>query len=81
MPIKELDHRMWASTYWQLIRIGAKAGKYRYTIRVAEIYHSGSRMGKIGAYKIKFKTTSLSEARKEYKIMSYNLRTPSQAGL
>ena len=80
MPVKELAHRMWASTYWQLVRIGTKR-KYRYTIRVAEIYHKGSRMGKIGAYKIKFKTLKLSEARKEFKIMSYNLRTPSQAGL
>jgi len=71
---------MWASTYWQLLRIGNKAGKYRYTIRVAEIHHTGTRAGKIGRYTIKHRTTSLSEARKEFKIMSYNLRTPSQAG-
>jgi len=80
MPIKLLAHKMWASTYWQLIRHGTPK-KYRYTVRVCEIYHVGTRAGKMGAYKIKFKTTSLSEARKEFKIMSYNLRTPSQAGL
>ena len=78
---KVLKHRYWNSTYWQLVREGVKAGKYSYLIRVRRIYHKGVMMGKMGPWVNKFRTKSLKEGRKEYHIMSYNLRTPSAAGV
>ena len=78
---KVLKHRHWHGVYWQLFREGAKAGKYSYLIRVRRIYHKGVMAGKMGSWVNKFRTKSLKEARKEYGIMSYNLRTPSAAGV
>lgn len=78
---KVLKHRHWHGVNWQLVREGSKAGKYRYLIRVRRIFHKGVMMGKYGSWVNKFRTKSLKEARKEYRIMSYNLRTPSQAGV
>jgi len=78
---KELQSRHWAGVQWMLTREGTKAGKYTYTVQVREVIQLPSGRGVYGKWVVKLVTKSLKLARKEYKIMSYNLRTKSQAGV